>query len=982
MREERTNQILPEIQLIFDSMSEAIILQDTHHRMLWVNRVVAEVVGITPEQLVGRRCYEVIHQRQKPCVGCPVEKAWETGKPEESESTAPDGRTWLIRAYPVRDDKKKVIGVVEVSLEITENKAKEEQYRTIIRTAMDGFWLGDAQGHLLDVNDSYCSLTGYSREELLNMSIQDIEAVEKPGEIAQRIQKIIRTGNDRFETRHKCKDGRIINVEVSTIYSNVRGGRFFVFIRDITERKKAEESLQENERNYRDLAESISDIFFAFDKDLRYTYWNKASEELTGISAKDALGKHLYDIFPDTEMTRKAEKVYQEALRTKCPQHFINEYQLGDKHYLFEISAYPSQKGLSVFARDITEHKQVEEELKLRAQILDGATDSIFLHDFDGNFIYVNEAACRTHGYSREEFMKMKLHQVIAPERVPGLDSDFKEMLEKGQVVFESAHLRKDGSVMPAEVHGRTIESNGRKLLLTVIRDITERKRAEEALRQAEAKYRSVVVNGVEGIFQATPEGRFVMANRALAQMHGYESPEEFVNTVTDIQRQLYVEPGDRIKLTKLLEKFSKVEAFEAQFYRKDGKKIWVSLNARVVRDAKGTVLYYEGTAEDITKRKEAEARLSKLYSMQTIEKIIAESLLRVRNEFELFQQVCDSLANLEFIKLAWIGIADKERRELKPVVHAGFEDGYLSVIKVTWDDSGHKGGPSGEAVTTGQSVVTPDVEKDPKYRRYVKEALKRGYLSRIVLPVIHEGEVIGVLSVYSGTKDAFRDDEVGLLTRVTNDLAVGVKTLRLQKDLERSLERTRNMLEGTIDAVAAMSETRDPYTAGHQRRVAKLASAIAEEIGLPKEQIEAIRVAGLLHDIGKVYVPAEILSKPGKLSEIEMSLVKAHSQASVDILKTIDFPWRICGFVLQHHERMDGSGYPNGLSGKDISLEGKILGVADVVEAMASHRPYRPALGVDRALEEISRNKGVLYDPEVVNACLRLFTKKGFKFD
>jgi len=197
---------------------------------------------------------------------------------------------------------------------------------------------------------------------------------------------------------------------------------------------------------------------------------------------------------------------------------------------------------------------------------------------------------------------------------------------------------------------------------------------------------------------------------------------------------------------------------------------------------------------------------------------------------------------------------------------------------------------------------------------------------------------------------------------------------------LQETTEKLRKALDGTVHALALAVEMRDPYTAGHQRRVADLAAAMARKIGQSTDQIEAIRMAGLVHDLGKISIPTAILNKPGRLTQNEFNLIKDHSQVGYDILKDIEFPWPIAQTVLQHHERMDGSGYPQGLSGEDILLEARMLAVADVVEAMASHRPYRPALGMDQALEEISRNKGVLYDPEVVATCLALFIEEGFK--
>jgi PAS domain S-box-containing protein len=198
---------------------------------------------------------------------------------------------------------------------------------------------------------------------------------------------------------------------------------------------------------------------------------------------------------------------------------------------------------------------------------------------------------------------------------------------------------------------------------------------------------------------------------------------------------------------------------------------------------------------------------------------------------------------------------------------------------------------------------------------------------------------------------------------------------------LQTSVEKLRKALAGTIQAMALTVETRDAYTAGHQRRVTNLARSIAQEMGLTEDEVDGIRMAGVIHDLGKISVPAEILSKPGKLSPLEFSLIKTHPQTGYDILKGIDFQWPIASIVLQHHERLDGSGYPNGLLGSEIMKESKILAVSDVVEAMSSHRPYRATLGVDAALAEITKNKDILFDAEVVETTVEQFTKKDFNF-
>ena len=203
----------------------------------------------------------------------------------------------------------------------------------------------------------------------------------------------------------------------------------------------------------------------------------------------------------------------------------------------------------------------------------------------------------------------------------------------------------------------------------------------------------------------------------------------------------------------------------------------------------------------------------------------------------------------------------------------------------------------------------------------------------------------------------------------------------RAEEKLKDTLESLRNALNTTIQVMVSAVEARDPYTSGHQTRSADLARAIAMEMGLPRDKIEGIRIAGSIHDIGKLSIPAEILSKPTKLSEIEWLLIKEHSRKGFEMLKDVESPWPLAEIVHQHHERMDGSGYPRNLKGEDICIEARILSVADVVEAMASHRPYRPGLGIDLALAEIEKNRGIFYDETVVDTCLRLFLEKRYRF-
>ncbi|MDE2585406.1 MAG: GAF domain-containing protein, partial [Betaproteobacteria bacterium] len=316
------------------------------------------------------------------------------------------------------------------------------------------------------------------------------------------------------------------------------------------------------------------------------------------------------------------------------------------------------------------------------------------------------------------------------------------------------------------------------------------------------------------------------------------------------------------------------------------------------------------------------------------------KTLIHASSEAQLLQDVCRLIVEVGNYRMAWVGFAEQDKdKSVRPVAQYGYENGYLDTVRITWADVERGRGPTGTAIRTGEPQVNQDFEHNPLLVPWRADALKRGYQSSTALPLKTPSGILGALTIYGTERESLSEQEMLLLQELADDLAFGIVTLRARTAHDLRAEQLQHSMESTIQAFATALEMRDPYTAGHQRHVAALAMAIARELELTEEEIHGIRLAALVHDIGKIKVPAEVLAKPGHLSDLEYRLIQTHVEAGHEILKGIDFPWPIANIVLQHHERLDGSGYPGGLKGDEILLAAKIMAVADTVEAMASHR-------------------------------------------
>jgi len=665
------------------------------------------------------------------------------------------------------------------------------------------------------------------------------------------------------------------------------------------------------------------------------------------------------------------------------------KYEDKTKVELIKDLKTPRKKREKNAVNNITERKQAEEELKDSEEYLkilfDYAPDAYYINDLKGNFIDGNKAAERLIGYKREEligksFLKLKL---LSLADIPKAAKLLVKNL-RGQPTGSDEFVlnRKDNSKVTVEISTHPVKIKGKTLVLGIARDITERKQAEERIKHLNLVLRAIRdINQL--IFKEKNRERLLKGIcNSLIKTRGYYHSRI---VLLDEERKIntYTEEGlgeDFLPLVKLLKKGEMTPCGRLALKQEEvviikdpasacpdcplvqacsdrgsvmtcrlehGGKVYgimsVSIPVHFVTDKEEQALFKD-VAEDIA------------FSIHNIElserrNQAEENMKNIKDEL---QMIMDSVPAMIFYK-------DTEGRILR--VNKALADTFQLPIK--------------DIVGKTTEELFPE-EQAENMRKDDQEVIISGKPKRNIIQPYTTPDGIRWLIT---DKIPYRDKK-GKVTGVIG-LAKDITTQRKsEEELKQSYQRFKKSLEASINTMSKIVEVKDPYTAGHQQRVSQLTKAIAKELNLSSDKVEGIRVASLIHDIGKISVPTEILSKSITLSDIEFSLIKEHSQIGYDILKAIDFSYPVVQIVLQHHERLDGSGYPQGLKGDKIILEARIIGVADVVEAMSSFRPYRPALGIDAALEEISKNKGTLYDPEVVDVCLKLFKEKGFKFE
>lgn len=834
--------------------------------------------------------------------------------------------------------------------------------RTIINVSAAPVFFLDRNYRYLNFNRTHASVMKklYGAKIKRGYSLLDYITVEQDRITAKNnFDRVLEQGK-QFAVKSYSGDIKHSRRYFEVMHSPLKDSKGHIFgiavtARDITEHKKSEEALAAGRTRYRELFNHISSGVAVYEaikngRDFIIRDFNRAACKIDKVKTSDIIGRSVFEVFPGIKDFGLL-KVFQRVWKTGRAEHFsVAQYR--DKrisgwrnNYVYKL---PSGEIVAVYD-DVTVQRKMLEELEVTYSRLQLALEGADLGFYDVNLsdrtFYGDHRYFELIGYSEEE-LEMTVDtwkKLVHPDDIEKVyDNLLKHVANRdtGRLEDEYRMHHKQGHWVWILDRARIVEwdkeENAVRLAGTHL-DITERRRAEDALKESELAYRKTFETAPVGIFKSSTDDKLLMANPAMASMLGYNDINEFITEVNKngISNTVYETPSLRSKIVQQVIDKTGWPQFEARLKRKDGAVIICLLSMRIIHSRDGSPDHLEGFIQDITERKQYQS-----------------SIERQREEYRtIFDAVPAYISYMDgsgkFLRVnqpaaSSIGLTPKELigKTYFDVFSADEAASFLSINM--------------EVLQSGRPVFGAIL-------KYTNPKAETHWGQNDVFPYYdHDGKIIGTI--------LFGQD-------IT-------ERMKAERGLELSYEALRKSMEGAVNAMAKIVEMKDPYTAGHQARVAELAVSIARELMIPEDSINFIQTAARLHDIGKIYVPSDILSKPGNLTRIEFEIIKTHAQGSYDILKSIEFPGPVAKIALQHHERLNGTGYPHGITGEKIIEEARILAVADVVEAMVSYRPYRPSLGIDKALEEIERGKAILYDAQAVDACITLFRQKNFTFE
>jgi PAS domain S-box-containing protein len=901
-----------------------------------------------------------------------------------------------ISGDPIFDASGAFKGYRGVGTDITERKRGEEALRRFsaaMDAVTDAIYLVDRTSmRFVHINDAACRMRKQTRAEMFALGPEGVLSTSR-AELERIYDEVIAGGGaaQASEMLRTRPDGSQVWLELRR-HAQRSGDRWTIatLVRDITARRKSEEGL----RLFRALIDQSNDAIEVVDPHtFRFLDVNQKACLDLGYSREEMLALTAFDIDPVFDRSSSSEIV--QALKqsgsgimegrhrrkdgSEFPVEINLKYVQLDRDYVLSI------------ARDVSGRKQAEQALRASEEKFAKAfrASPMFLcisSVAEGRYIDVNDGFLRETGHTREEVIGHTAFEIglwkTQQDRQRAIDALIKDSRITG---LEVDLCKKSGEAMACELWVEQITIAGEPCAIWVTKDVSERKLAESKIQRLTQLYATLSECNQAIVRSASEEELFPQICRAAVQLGGMKMA--WIGTVATDARTVRVaaSAGDH-----------------ADAYLND-IEISVDADSPLGLGPTGTSIredrpvWSQDWRDDPSAQpwQERRARLG-LHSGGSLplhrHGVPAGALNLYAGEVGAFDEAARELltemaTDIDFALENFARDATRTRAEQDLRAAEGQFRGLV------------------EQPIAGIFIIQDDklAYVNPRFAEIFGYACADEMIGRESLSLVIETERSAVLEIRrkieAGTHSmsygftSVRKDgaviEIGVhgarATHQGRPAVIGIaqdvsEKKRSDEQIQHYLEQLQTAFMSTVEVATTLSEMRDPYTAGHERHVGEIAMAIGAELGLDERRIEGLRVAGFLHDIGKITIPAEILSKPGRLSPIEYQLIKGHPQSGYDVLKDVKFPWPVAEVALQHHERMDGSGYPQGLKGEAILLEARIMAVADVMEAMSAHRPYRPGLGIDKALAEIERGRGSAYDPVVADACLRLFRERGYQ--